>query len=117
MSYAIGGCLALGSDQASLGAKWLITDYAGETRRIGDVTENVCEFVQGFGVAYSSLFKIGAQGNKAPELKGPFAQKCSRCEFRHACKFRIEEDPNEQREAGEPVWVKYARPRNKNRDE
>jgi CRISPR/Cas system-associated exonuclease Cas4 (RecB family) len=113
MSYAIGGCLLLKSEKASRSAQWLITDYAGQRRRVGDITEKVCALVRGFGEAYSDLVKIGINGDRVPDLRGPSARKCTRCEFRYACQFRIEEDPKDREKDGEPVWVKYAKPKAK----
>ena len=109
MSYAIGGCLSLGSENASQGAKWLVSDYGGSINREGDITESVCDLVKGLGRTYVKLLGLGEQNKNIPELPGPKAGKCARCEFQENCRFRVESTPHELEAATEPVWVKYAR--------
>ena len=110
MSYAIGGCLALGSESASQGAKWLVSDYGGSFSHEGSITEGVCDLVKDLGQSYSMLLELGQRNEKMLELPGPSASKCARCEFQDDCRFSVDSALEDSEMAAEPVWVKYARP-------
>jgi hypothetical protein len=108
MSYAIGGCLLLKSETASSGAKWLVSNYSGDSSRGGSITENVCEMVLDLGQTYAELLRLGFSGGQVPELPGPAPSTCARCEFRQNCRFRAEDSERNLDDAEEPVWLKYA---------
>ena len=117
MSYAIGGCLSLQSETASSGAKWLVSNYSGDSSRGGSITENVCGMVLDLGQTYAELLRLGSSGGQVPELPGPGPGKCARCEFREECRFVVEYDASDSDTGTEPVWLKYAKPKRKKLDE
>jgi len=106
MTYAIGGCLAFEKADASRAAHWLVTDYKGNVGPRGDITGYAVDLFDRLGSTYLQLLDVGQSGSSVIDLPGPAYSKCTHCEFRGRCAYRIDEKPEPIRKGGQSTFLK-----------